>query len=61
MVDFKSYFQMLKKAKLKPPVSLHCEYSMGGAEKGERSITTDKKFVFELNEEGSDHHSKIMA
>lgn len=47
MVDFKSYFQMLKKAKLKPPVSLHCEYSMGGAEKGDRSITVDKKFVFD--------------
>jgi L-ribulose-5-phosphate 3-epimerase len=47
MVDFKSYFQMLKKAKIKPPVSLHCEYSMGGAEKGDRSISIDKKFVFE--------------
>ena len=47
MVDFTSYFKMLKKAKLKPPVSLHCEYSMGGAEKGDRSITVDKKFVFD--------------
>ncbi|MFZ4621501.1 MAG: sugar phosphate isomerase/epimerase family protein [Bacteroidota bacterium] len=47
MVDFKAYFQMLKKANIKPPVSLHCEYSMGGAEKGDRSITVDKKFIFD--------------
>lgn len=46
MVDFKRYFRMLKDAGTKPPVSLHCEYSMGGAEKGDRSITVDKKTVF---------------
>ncbi|NUN71437.1 MAG: sugar phosphate isomerase/epimerase [Bacteroidetes bacterium] len=47
MVDFTRYFRMLKDAGMKPPVSLHCEYSMGGAEKGERSITVDKKIVFD--------------
>lgn len=47
MVDFKRYFRLLKDAGLRPPVSLHCEYPMGGAEKGDRSITVDKKIVFE--------------
>ncbi|MCG9793224.1 sugar phosphate isomerase/epimerase family protein [Flavobacterium algicola] len=47
MVDFKSYFKLLKKAGLKPPVSLHLEYDLGGAEKGNKTITVDKKVVFE--------------
>lgn len=47
MVDFKSYFQLLKNYGLKPPVSLHLEYPLGGAEKGKYEITVDKKVVFE--------------
>ncbi len=46
MVDFTGYFKKLKKAGVKPPVSLHCEYSMGGAERGDRKITVDPSFVF---------------
>lgn len=47
MVDFKHYFKLLKKAKLKPPVSLHLEYPLGGAEKGKTSIALDKQVVFD--------------
>lgn len=47
MVDFETYFKLLKKYKLKPPVSLHLEYELGGAEKGDRSISVDKKVVFD--------------
>ena len=46
MVDFNAYFKLLKKYKLKPPVSLHLEYDLGGAEKGHNNITVDKKVVF---------------
>ncbi|GAA4269327.1 sugar phosphate isomerase/epimerase [Hyunsoonleella aestuarii] len=46
MVDFDSYFKLLKKFKLKPPVSLHLEYDLGGAEKGLSKISVDKKVVF---------------
>jgi sugar phosphate isomerase/epimerase len=46
MVDFNTYFKLLKKYKLKPPVSLHLEYDLGGAEKGQSNITVDKKVVF---------------
>ncbi|WP_366187252.1 TIM barrel protein [Flavobacterium ovatum] len=46
MVDFTSYFKLLKKYGLKPPVSLHLEYDLGGAEKGNKTITVDKKVVF---------------
>lgn len=47
MVDFDAYFKLLKKYKLKPPVSLHLEYDLGGAEKGLSEITVDKKVVFD--------------
>ena len=46
MVDFKSYFKMLKEFNIQVPVSLHYEYPMGGAEHGASSISTDKQIVF---------------
>lgn len=47
MVDFISYFKKLKSYGLHPPVSLHLEYPLGGAEKGKSKITVDKKVVFD--------------
>lgn len=46
MVDFKRYFSLLKTYKINVPVSLHLEYDLGGAEKGQSKITMDKKEVF---------------
>ncbi len=39
MVDFKNYFKLLKKYRINVPISLHCEYDLGGAEKGNRKIS----------------------
>jgi L-ribulose-5-phosphate 3-epimerase len=47
MVDFDKYFKLLKSYNLNPPVSLHLEYDLGGAEKGNKEISIDKKTVFE--------------
>lgn len=47
MVDFTSYFRMLKNFGLKPPASLHLEYPLGGAEKGLHTITIDPKIVYD--------------
>ncbi|MEX2231140.1 MAG: sugar phosphate isomerase/epimerase family protein [Cyclobacteriaceae bacterium] len=47
MVDFKSYFTLLKEYSLNVPVSLHYEYPLGGAEHGGAEITVDKKVVFD--------------
>lgn len=47
MVDFKTYFSLLKKYNINVPVSMHFEYPLGGAEKGNRSISIDKKIVFD--------------
>jgi sugar phosphate isomerase/epimerase len=47
MVDFKTYFKLLKKYQLNVPVSLHFEYPLGGAENGATKLSCDKKLVFE--------------
>lgn len=46
MVDFKTYFQLLKKYRIQAPVSLHLEYPIGGAEHGARKLSADKEVVF---------------
>ncbi|WP_372754353.1 sugar phosphate isomerase/epimerase family protein [Labilibaculum sp.] len=47
MVDFKTYFRLLKKYQINVPVSLHIEYPLGGAEKGKSELTVDEKVVFD--------------
>lgn len=47
MVDFNAYFKLLKSYNLKPPVSLHLEYPLGGAEKGKSKITVEERVVFD--------------
>lgn len=47
MVDFKSYFALLKQYNVNVPVSLHYEYPLGGAEHGGFELTVDKKVVFD--------------
>lgn len=47
MVDFKTYFSLLKKYNINVPVSLHYEYPLGGAEHGATEIKVDKKLVFD--------------
>lgn len=47
MVDFKSYFALLKQYNINVPISLHFEYPLGGAEHGAFDIKVDKKVVFD--------------
>jgi sugar phosphate isomerase/epimerase len=42
MVDFKKYFSLLKQYNINGPMSLHCEYPLGGAEDGTRKLTISK-------------------
>lgn len=46
MVDFTAYFKWLKAHQIKVPVSLHCEYDLGGAEHGNREISISHQAVF---------------
>lgn len=46
MVDFKTYFKLLKQYHIYVPVTLHLEYPIGGAEHGATELSCDKKVVF---------------
>ena len=46
MVDFTKYFKLLKNYGMRPPVSLHLEYPLGGAEKGKSNITIDPEQIY---------------
>ncbi len=46
MVDFKTYFKLLKQYQINVPVSLHLEYPLGGAEHGANQLSCDKQVVF---------------
>ncbi|CAG5069562.1 hypothetical protein DYBT9623_02298 [Dyadobacter sp. CECT 9623] len=47
MVDFKTYFKLLKDNQIDVPICLHLEYPLGGADQGAFNITVDKKVVFD--------------
>ncbi len=47
MVDFDSYFKLLKKHNINVPVSLHFEYDLGGAEHGKKTITINKDKLYQ--------------
>jgi sugar phosphate isomerase/epimerase len=44
-VDFKKYFGLLKQYNVSCPVSIHYEYPLGGAEKGAKTLTMERKEV----------------
>ncbi|HET7179463.1 MAG TPA: sugar phosphate isomerase/epimerase, partial [Chryseosolibacter sp.] len=46
MVDFATYFRLLKQYHIEVPLSLHFEYSLGGAEHGQTKISVNKEVVF---------------
>jgi L-ribulose-5-phosphate 3-epimerase len=47
MVDFKTYFKLLKDNQVQVPVCLHLEYPLGGADQGADKITVAPKVVFD--------------
>ena len=46
MVDFGAYFGLLRDYGIDIPISLHCEYELGGANHGARAIELPRKTVF---------------
>ena len=46
-VDFRSYFELLKKLGVDAPVSIHFEYPLGGADHGHRELTIPGEQVIE--------------
>jgi hypothetical protein len=46
MVDFNTYFRLLKQANVRVPISLHVEYPMGGAEHGATKLAIPQNELF---------------
>ena len=46
MVDFDRFFKLLRSYEIRPSVSLHLEYDLGGADKGSRTLTIPKRDVY---------------
>jgi L-ribulose-5-phosphate 3-epimerase len=61
MIDFDKYFKLLKKYNLKPPVSLHLEYDLGGAEKGNASISVSENVVFDAMKKDLEKVQELWA
>lgn len=47
MVDFITYFKLLKANKIQAPICLHLEYPLGGADQGTNKLTVAPKVVFD--------------
>ncbi|WP_247233001.1 sugar phosphate isomerase/epimerase [Telluribacter sp. SYSU D00476] len=47
MVDFKTYFRLLKQYNVQVPISMHYEYELGGAEHGAKTLKVDRKVVYD--------------
>jgi len=61
MVDFKRYFGMLKNAGMDYPVSLHCEYDLGGAEKGKKDPTMPREHILAAIKQDVDAIKRIWS
>jgi L-ribulose-5-phosphate 3-epimerase len=46
MVNFETFFELMKKFNLSAPISVHFEYSLGGAEEGARKISMPREEIF---------------
>ncbi|PKQ45377.1 sugar phosphate isomerase/epimerase family protein [Confluentibacter flavum] len=47
MVDFDNYFKLVKKYEIKGPISVMCDYNLGGAENGSKSLMIPEKDVLD--------------
>ena len=46
IVDYKTYFKLLKQYQVQVPISMHFEYDLGGADRGERTLTIPAEDVY---------------
>ncbi|MFB9057022.1 sugar phosphate isomerase/epimerase family protein [Mariniflexile ostreae] len=61
MVDFKAYFKLLKTYKIQAPVSLHCEYNLGGAEHGRKDVSLPQKEIFDAMKQDIERIKALWA
>ncbi len=60
MVDFKTFFTLLKEYKVNVPLSMHFEYPLGGSEDGDRELTMKKEDVLAAMKKDLDTLKKYL-
>lgn len=58
MVDWTTYFTMMKSYHIDVPVSMHMEYPLGGAEHGKREISVNPQVVYDAMKRDLDNVRK---
>ena len=61
MVDLPAYAKMLQRCDVSAPVTIHFEYSLGGAEHGAREISVDRKTVLDALRSDLQHLRKVLG
>jgi sugar phosphate isomerase/epimerase len=61
MVDFKTFFALIKEHSISIPLSIHYEYPLGGAENGDRNLTMKKEYVLAAMKKDLDLLKKYLT
>ena len=61
MVDYKTYFSLLKQYNITGPMSIHYEFPLGGAEAGKRQLTVAKDAVLEAIKADLETLKRLLA
>lgn len=61
MVDYKTYFSLLKQYNITGPMSIHYEFPLGGAEAGKRQLTVAKDAVLEAMKTDLETLKRLLA
>ena len=61
MVNFDEFLKEYAGLKIEAPISLHFEYDLGGAEKGDKKITMDPEKIYGMMKKDLDWFRKSMA
>jgi sugar phosphate isomerase/epimerase len=60
MVDFKKYFSLVKQYGIRGPISVMCDYALGGAENGAATLTIPKKDVLQAMKKDLDSLKNLL-
>jgi sugar phosphate isomerase/epimerase len=61
MVDYKKYFELIKRYKITGPISMHFEYPLGGADQGAKTISIAPEKITQAMKQDLNTLKNLMA
>jgi sugar phosphate isomerase/epimerase len=61
MVDYKKYFELIKRYKITGPISMHFEYPLGGADQGSKTISIPPEKIIQAMRQDLETLKRLMA